>query len=232
MAAFPDAGAVVRFPYPLVIFDLDGTLVDSAPDIALAVNRTLDDWGLQRFDLATITGWIGEGSRRLITRAMHAAGGPQDIDRVMPGFLRHYGQTASDGALYPGVAQTLAGLHARGVRLALCTNKPEQFVRPLLQARGILDLFDAGIVGGDTLAERKPSGMPLRHLAAQAALDPECCLMVGDSRSDAQAAQAAGMPLVLVRYGYHQGLDLEAAGAVAVLDAMPQLLARVAAPAR
>ena len=213
-----------RFPYPMVIFDLDGTLVDSAPGLALAVNRTLANWRLRAFDLDTIKGWVGEGARQLMTRAMHAAAGHADLEEVMPCFLYHYGQTANDAMLYPGVADTLAQLRARGVRLAICTNKPEQFVRPLLAARGILDLFQAGIVGGDTLSERKPSATPLLHLASQAGQDPMQCLMVGDSQSDVLAAHAAGIPLVLVRYGYPKALDLDAAGAVAVIDAMPQLL--------
>lgn len=213
----------LSFPHPLVIFDLDGTLVDSAPDIAEAVNRTLGDWKLPPYDLARITGWIGEGSRQLITYAMRAAGSEVDIDEVMPGFLKHYGDTALDGPAYPGVEDTLAALHAQGVRLAVCTNKPEQFVRPLLQARGLLHYFDA-IVGGDTLPERKPSGVPLQHLAAQFGVEVKDCLMVGDSEIDAAAAHAAGMPLVLVRYGYPKSLDLDAAGAFAVVDTFPELL--------
>lgn len=214
----------MSFPYPLVIFDLDGTLVDSAPDIAEAVNRTLTDWKLRTFDLAQITNWIGEGSRQLITYAMRAAGSDADIDAVMPGFLKHYGDTALDGRLYPGVADTLAALHGQGVRLAVCTNKPEQFVRPLLEARGVLRLFD-GIVGGDTLPQRKPAPEPLWHLATQFGVEPGKSLMVGDSESDALAAHNAGVPLVLLRYGYRKQYDLDAAGAVAVLDTFPELLA-------
>jgi phosphoglycolate phosphatase len=213
----------LSFSHPLVIFDLDGTLVDSAPDIAEAVNRTLTDWKLPNYDLAQITNWIGEGSRQLITYAMRAAGSDADIDAVMPGFLEHYGDTALDGQAYPGVEDTLAALHAQGVRLAVCTNKPEQFVRPLLEARGLLHYFD-GIVGGDTLPERKPAPEPLWHLATQFGVEVKDCLMVGDSESDAHAAHNAGMPLVLVRYGYPKSLDLDAAGAVAVIDTLPALL--------
>ena len=141
----------------------------------------------------------------------------------MPGFLKHYGDTALDGQAYPGVEDTLAALHAQGVKLAVCTNKPEQFVHPLLEARGLLHYFD-GIVGGDTLPERKPSGVPLLHLAAQFGVDVKDCLMVGDSESDALAAHDAGMPLVLVRYGYRKQYDLDAAGAFAVIDTLPELL--------
>jgi phosphoglycolate phosphatase len=211
------------FPFPLVIFDLDGTLVDSAPDIAVAVNRALTDWNLRTFDLAQITLWIGEGSRVLITRAFRAAGSDADIDQVMPGFLKHYGDTALDGQAYPGVTETLQALHEQGIKLALCTNKPEQFVRPLLAARGLLRFFD-GIVGGDTLPERKPSGVPLQHLADQFGLPVERCVMVGDSESDLRAAQAAPMPAVMVSYGYRKDLDLATAGAYAVIDTMPALL--------
>jgi phosphoglycolate phosphatase len=213
----------LSFPYSLVIFDLDGTLVDSAPAIARAVNRTLTDWKLRNYDLAQITGWIGEGSRQLITYAMRAAGSDADIDAVMPGFLEHYGETALEAQPYPGVEDTLAALHGQGVKLAVCTNKPEQFVRPLLQARGLLQYFD-GILGGDTLPERKPSGVPLLHLCAQAGVEPRDALMVGDSEIDALSAHNAGVPLVLVRYGYHKSLDLDAAGAVAVIETMPALL--------
>lgn len=211
------------FPFPLVIFDLDGTLVDSAPDIAQAVNRTLTDWNLRNFDLAQITLWIGEGSRVLITRAFQAAGSDADIDQVMPGFLKHYGDTALDGQAYPGVAETLQALHEGGIKLALCTNKPEQFVRPLLAGRGLLKFFD-DIVGGDTLPERKPSGVPLRYLADQFGLPVTRCLMVGDSESDLRAAQDATMPVVMVSYGYRKSLDLASAAAYAVIDDMPALL--------
>jgi phosphoglycolate phosphatase len=214
---------VLPFPHPLVIFDLDGTLVDSAPDIAEAVNRTLTDWKLPNYDLAQITRWIGEGSRQLITYAMRAAGSDVEIDQVMPGFLKHYGDTALDGQAYPGVEDTLAVLHGQGVKLAVCTNKPEQFVRPLLEARGMLQYFD-GIVGGDTLPERKPSGVPLLHLCTQFGVQARDAVMVGDSESDAAAAHDAGVPLVLVRYGYPKSLDLDRAGALAVIDALPALL--------
>jgi phosphoglycolate phosphatase len=106
----------------------------------------------------------------------------------------------------------------------VCTNKPEQFVRPLLEARGVLGLFD-GIVGGDTLPQRKPAPEPLWHLATQFGVEPGKSLMVGDSESDALAAHNAGVPLVLLRYGYRKQYDLDAAGAVAVLDTFPELLA-------
>jgi phosphoglycolate phosphatase len=213
----------LAFPYSLVIFDLDGTLVDSAADIAESVNRTLRDWKLPTYDVPTITGWVGEGSRQLITYAFRDAGSDVDIDDVMPGFLEHYAETALDGIAYEGVVDTLKALHAQGVTLAVCTNKNEEFVRPLLEVRGMLPYID-GIVGGNTLPERKPSGVPLRHLADQAHIAIEQSLMVGDSESDVLAARDAGMDFVLVSYGYRKSLDLHTAGAIAVIDRMPDLM--------
>ncbi|QWT21517.1 HAD-IA family hydrolase [Bacillus sp. NP157] len=213
----------MAFPYSLVIFDLDGTLVDSAADIAESVNRTLRDWKLPTYDVATITGWVGEGSRQLITYAFQDAGSDASIDEVMPGFLEHYAETALDGIAYDGVVDTLAALHAQGVKLAVCTNKNEEFVRPLLEARDMLQYID-GITGGNTLPQRKPSGVPLQYLATQAGVALDKVLMVGDSESDMLAAHDAGVALVMVSYGYRKSLDLASAGAVAVIDRMPQLL--------
>ena len=214
--------------FSLVIFDLDGTLVDSAADIAESVNRTLHDWKLPTYDVAQITGWVGEGSRKLITYAFRHAGSDADIDDVMPGFLKHYGDTALDGIAYNGVVDTLRALHARGVKLAVCTNKNEEFVRPLLEVRGMLPYID-GIVGGNSLPERKPSGVPLKHLADEAGVPLDQVLMVGDSESDLLAANDAGVPVVLVSYGYRKDLDIYNVGALAVIDHMPQLLDVVSA---
>jgi len=213
----------LAFPYSLVIFDLDGTLVDSAADIAESVNRTLSDWRLPVYDVKQITGWIGEGSRQLITYAFQDAGSDADIDDVMPGFLVHYAETALDAVAYDGVVETLAALHAQGVKLAVCTNKNEEFVRPLLEARGMMPYID-GIVGGNTLPERKPSGVPLKHLADEAGVPLDRVVMVGDSESDMLAAKDAGVPYVLVTYGYPKSLDVHNAGAIAVIDHFADLL--------
>ncbi|WP_285404745.1 HAD-IA family hydrolase [Luteibacter sp. ME-Dv--P-043b] len=213
----------MTFPFSLVIFDLDGTLVDSAAAIAAAVNRTLEDWKLPRVDDARIVDWIGEGSRQLITYAFRDAGSEADIDAVMPGFLVHYAETALDGDAYDGVVDTLRALHDQGVTLAVCTNKNEEFVRPLLEARGMLPFVD-GITGGNTLPQRKPSGAPLLHLARQTGVAVTEVLMVGDSESDALAAHDAGVALVMVSYGYRKSLDLATTGALAVIDRMPDLL--------
>lgn len=219
----------MSFPYELVLFDLDGTLFDSAADIAEAVNRTLAELDYPPEEETLIRSWIGDGARVLIERALRHAGSTLTVDAVMDGFMRHYGDCLLLHArLYPGVRDTLQALQAQGVPMALCTNKPQRFVQPLLQARGLDGCF-AALVGGDTLAERKPSALPLLHLCAQFGVAPRQALMVGDSAVDAQAAQAAGVPLVLVSYGYAGGFDVRGAGALAVIDDIRELLALVPA---
>ncbi len=213
------------FPYPLVIFDLDGTLVDSVSDIAEALNLTLRQWQLPQVGQAQVQQWIGEGVRALTATALRELHAGVDVDEVMPDMLRHYGQCLlHHPQVYPGARESLLGLSSAGVTLAICTNKPIRFVAPLLQHLG-LDGFFAALVGGDSLPERKPSALPLQHLAAQFGYPPQRCLMVGDSATDAAAAQAAGMPLAMVRYGYLRGFEVERAGAVRVVDDLRELLA-------
>lgn len=208
----------LSYPYPLVIFDLDGTLVDSAADIAEALNRTLEDWQLSRVPEATVLTWIGDGVRRLVEQAFTAARSDIDLDRVMPGFMRHYEACLlRSPRLYDGVVPALEALRARNVTLAICTNKPSAMVAPLLAHLGVQDFF-ARVLGGDSLRERKPSGVPLRHIAAAFGVAPTAALMVGDSITDYRAAVDAGMPAALVRYGYPRGLDLDTVDAVAVVD--------------
>ena len=219
----PSEEMPVSFPYPLVLFDLDGTLVDSAADIAEAVNRTLDELGHPRQPEALVRAWIGLGTRVLLDSALRHVGSHHAADEAMPRLMRHYGDCLLLNArLYPGTVEALDALAAAGVTMAMCTNKPERYVAPLLEAMGIAGYFD-GIVGGDTLAERKPHAMPLLHLAAMHGRRAGDCLMVGDSEADAGAAHAAGIDLVLLRHGYPRDFDLERAGAVAVFDDLAPL---------
>lgn len=211
--------------FPLVIFDLDGTLVDSVSDIAEALNLALVQWKLQPVEEASVRGWVGEGVRRLLATALREQGREDALDRVMPDMMRHYGECLLHRPqVYPGVREALIGLRARGVELAVCTNKPIRFVAPLLDHLGLGGHFSM-LLGGDSLPERKPDPAPLRHLAAQFGQPAGRCLMVGDSATDAAAAHAAGMPLAMVRYGYLRGLDPAASGAVAVVDDLRELLA-------
>ena len=214
----------MEFPYSLVVFDLDGTLVDSASDIAEAVNRTLVDWSLPRVEESVIRGWIGDGARALVASAFAHAGKQIELDEVMPGFMVHYADCLLlYPTVYPGVMEALQALRERGIAVAVCTNKPERFVRPLLDALDLGQYFEV-IVGGDTLPERKPSAVPLLHVVKHFGLQPAQCLMVGDSATDIQTAAAAGVPMALVTYGYLRGLDARAVQGVTVIDDMRELL--------
>lgn len=214
----------MSFPYSMVAFDLDGTLVDSASDIAESVNRTLEEWSLPRVEEPVIRGWIGEGARVLLQHALRHAGSTLDVDAVFPSLEVHYGDCLLlDPRVYPGVRETLDALRQENVRLAVCTNKPQRFIRPLLQALALEEYFEC-IVGGDTLPERKPSAMPLLHLVEHFGLSPARCLMVGDSETDVLTAQAADVPMALVTYGYLRGFDPHSVPGVAVIDDMRELL--------
>ena len=213
----------MAFPWTLVLFDLDGTLVDSAADIAEAVNRLLDELGHAREDEALVRAWIGLGAHALVDSALRHAGSRSRVVDVMPRFMEHYEDCLLLNArLYPGTAEMLDALAAAGVAMSMATNKPERMARVLSEAMGI-DHHFAHVVGGDTLVERKPSAMPLLHLAALHGVAAKDTLMVGDSEADAGAARAAGMDLVLVRHGYPRDFDLERAGAVAVMDSLEGL---------
>lgn len=212
------------YPYPLVIFDLDGTLVDSVGDLAEALNLTLQQWQLAPVAEDVVRSWVGEGARALLATALQQAGSSAPLDALMPDFMRHYHDCLlHQPRLYAGVEQTLEGLRRQDCILAICSNKPSRFIAPLLRHLGIVDYFSA-LLGGDSLPERKPDARPLLFLAEQLGQRPPDCLMVGDSATDAAAAHAAAMPLAMVRYGYLRGFDVDAAGAVAVLDDLRELL--------
>ncbi len=215
-----------------LLFDLDGTLLDSVPDLASALDATLADAGHAPAGLALAAAWVGNGARLLVARALaHALGlasveqvpEPQ-LDHALARFLEHYQQRlAVHSQLYPGVADTLDKLRLCGFKLAVVTNKPGRFVPPLLAHFGIGRHFQL-VLGGDALPEKKPSPEPLLHCARQFALSPEQCLMVGDSRTDINAARAAGMPVVCVSYGYNHGRDVAEYAPDAVIDGLAELL--------
>lgn len=187
----------------ILVFDLDGTLVDSAPDIRAAVNRMLAGEGMDPLDLPTVTGFVGNGMPKLVERVMAAKGidpaRHQELTRLT---LEHY--NASPSALtrpYPGVPQALATLEAAGHRLAVCTNKPEAPARAILADLGLAGHFPV-VVGGDTLPVRKPDPAPA--LACIEALGGGPAAFVGDSEVDAETAKAAGLPFYLFTEGYRK----------------------------
>lgn len=210
-----------------VLFDLDGTLVDSVPDLATAVDATLAEFGREPAGEARVREWVGNGAQRLVKRALTGSmdGEPPAalFEQAFPRFLEHYGRHLSDRSrLYPGVAEALATLRAQGLALAVVTNKPERFVAPLLSALGIARDF-AVVVGGDTLARKKPHPAPLLHAADALGAAPAATLMVGDSRNDVLAARAAGMGIVCVPYGYNHGEDIRLAAPDAVVEDLREL---------
>ncbi|HIJ63717.1 MAG TPA: phosphoglycolate phosphatase [Rhodospirillaceae bacterium] len=208
-----------------ILFDLDGTLVDSLPDLFAATNRLLADLGRPAVSGQDLRQWVGDGAAALVERALTATGGLPEggMAPMVRRFLDHYrGHTADESRPYPGVAETLALLRRRGHRLGVCTNKPTALSLELLGALDLLPFFLA-VVGGDTAPARKPDP---RHLWAT--LEAMGCagakaLMVGDSLNDVAAARAAGLPVVVMSFGYCRG-DPGALGADAVIDDFARLL--------
>ena len=199
----------------LIIYDLDGTLVDSAPDIAAAVNGMRRELGHSEKTLADIKQWIGNGSAMLVKRSLGEAlhlqpeEVPQDIFQPAHDlFFKHYRITnGQHTSVFPGVRDTLQHFKQRGVQQAVCTNKPTEFTHALLKKLS-LDSFFSTVACGDTLPVRKPDAAPLFYCAEQCRVAPADCLMVGDSMTDVKAAKHAGMAVVCVDYGYNRGDNL------------------------
>jgi phosphoglycolate phosphatase len=186
----------------IVVFDLDGTLVDSAPDIAGAANDTLAELGAGPISVADITRMIGDGAPKLMERALVAAGLTLDIKEVMPRFMRHYDAHATRLVKpYPGVIETLAQLQEHGYRLGVCTNKPYQATLMVLEFCNIAAYFSA-CIGGDSLPQRKPQKEPLLAVIAKLAGTPDQAVMVGDSATDHATAMNAGIPALIIPSGY------------------------------
>ena len=198
----------------VLLFDLDGTLVDSGPDLALAVNRTLKDLNKATFDQDIIHHWVGNGAKVLIERALS---GSSTIDKQLDEslaqdalaiFLAHYQQCLCiESVLYDDVKKGLFALKAAGFRLAIITNKPAVFIQPILTGLGIDNVFEL-LIGGDTLSEKKPHPAPLHYALKQLNVVAEQCVMIGDSKNDILAAKAANIDSVGLTYGYNYGEDI------------------------
>ena len=201
-------------PRPTLLLDLDGTLVDSVPDLAAALNRLMAARDLAPFSLTEVAAMVGDGVARLVARAFAARGGAADAGAVGEYAADYAARCAVASRLYPEVTETLAALVAAGWRLAVCTNKPEAPARALLGALGIGDRF-AAIGGGDSFPARKPDPAHLLATLAAAGGAPEAAVMAGDHINDLAAARAAGMPGIFASWGYGPPETGQAASAVA-----------------
>ncbi len=215
--------------FKAVVFDLDGTLVDSAPDLQAAINRMLALTGRQKLSVDAVTGMIGDGVPKLVERALEASGGIPDGDAVemlagsLSKFIDEYdGRNAELTKPYPGVAETLAKLRKAGFAMAVCTNKPQAATMEILEAFDLARYFNAAL-GGDALEGiRKPD--PKHLIATLDALGtaPAEAVMVGDHLNDLACARAAGSPAVLCSYGYSR-VPVTELGADVVIDEFNKL---------
>lgn len=212
------------FPFDVVAFDLDGTLADTAPDLAAALNHALAALGRPAVAPESVRNLIGHGGRALLRRGLAASGEAPEalVDEGYPILLDYYGAHLCEGTSpYPRISEALDGIGAAGAALAVCTNKPEALASGLLDALGWRGRF-AAVVGGDTLPVRKPDPAPLFEAIARAGGGRG--VLVGDSITDADTARAAGVPFVAVGFGFSDR-PVEALGADAVIEDYGELIA-------
>lgn len=214
-----------------IFFDLDGTLIDSVPDLAMAVNEMLERLGRERFDESVIRYWVGNGAQTLVKRALL---GKRDVDddtvetalfqKALGIFLPAYRSHLCDATCpYPHVPETIEKLSQQGYRLAIITNKPEPFIAPILEGLGLKHYFKAWL-GGDSLPQKKPDPMPLLHMCETFNIAVGDAVMVGDSRNDILAANACSMASIGVTYGYNYGEEISIHQPSVVIDDFKTLL--------
>jgi len=211
----------------MVLIDVDGTLVDSVPDLAFCVDEMMKQLGMPVHGEAKVREWVGNGVERLVRRALIGKldGEPDEalFAKAYPIYLELYAEnTSARSLLYPGVKEGLAYLKAAGYKLGCVTNKAAQFTLPLLKDLGVYDEF-AIVVSGDTLPQKKPDPAPLLHVARHFGVSPAKSLMIGDSVSDVKAARAAQFQIICMSYGYNHGMDIRDAHPDAVIDSMAEL---------
>ena len=210
-------------PPSLIIFDLDGTLIDSAADLTAAINAMLADFGRAPLSVCEVRRMVGDGAAMLVARALAARdcrqADPEEAARI---FMRHYESAATSlTTAFPGVAAALRALRDAGIPLAVCTNKPARISADILASLGLAGYF-ARVIGGDSLPFRKPDPRVLIGLLEAFAATPQSALLVGDSEVDAATARSAGVPFVLMKHGYRRGPAHEIA-CIAALDSFGEL---------
>lgn len=202
----------MAFNVKAVMFDLDGTLVHTAPEIAAAINRMLAELGGSVLPQEQIQNYIGEGAQTLVRRclaaSMQRAADEALFEQAYDLFFKHYADNVTQSKPYDGVLEALSALQAKGLKLACVTNKPERFTMPLLDESGLLDFFEL-VVSGDTLPKKKPDPIQLRYICAKFNVLEAEAMLVGDSMTDVTAAHAAGCYIVTVPYGYNQGKPID-----------------------
>lgn len=216
--------AVRRARIHAALFDLDGTLLDTAPDLAESANRMLVELGRAVLEEGAIRDYIGKGVVNLVHRCVEATGGGSaaDCGHALAVFERHYvAGIANRTRPYPGVMEGLSVLERAGIPMGCVTNKAGCFTEPLLELTGLRRFFGV-VVSGETAARKKPHPDPLLYAARALGTTPAETLMVGDSLNDVLAARAAGCPVVVVPYGYREGLALEELGADAVVASVEE----------
>jgi len=216
----------------VALFDLDGTLIDSVPDIAAAVDQTLQQLGRSAAGQDAVRQWVGNGSAVLVRRALAGQRNWESADPkkqelfndALKIFYSNYEKVNGEqSVVYHGVRECLAHLSANKCRMAVVTNKPHRFVAPLLEKMKLAQWFQLTL-GGDSLPTLKPDPQPLLHAMGELKGTRGTTVMVGDSVTDVNAAQAAGIPIIAVRYGYNAGPRLETLGPQAVVDSLIELL--------
>lgn len=212
--------------YRCLLFDLDGTLIDSRADLASSINLVLTDLQLAPLSPELVLSFVGEGVRLLVLRSLRARCGrepePREIDHAQERFLHHYGAHLLDETwLYPEVATTLAALD--GLPKAVVTNKPYAFTLTILERLGVLSHFSV-VFGGDSLAERKPSALPLLEAARRCGAPAGECLMIGDTRVDIEAGKNAGMKTCGYVGGFRGHRELSEVGADVLIESFSELL--------
>ena len=219
-------GSAVR----AVLFDLDGTLAHTSPDLAVAASLALAECGLPDIDAVLIETFVGKGIDTLIRRCLAHHGKPQDgpgFERLRLSYMRHY-ETVNgrDARLYPGVIEGLDAMRAMGLQLGVCTNKSERFSLPLLERCNIADYFSV-VVSGDTTARKKPAPDMIEHAAKCWETTVSAMLMIGDSGNDSAAARAAGCPVWLVPYGYNEGKPVQSMDCDGIVSGLVEVAQRL-----
>lgn len=209
-------------PVKAVMIDLDGTLLDTAADLASAANLVLEELGHGAVDPEIVKTFIGKGVANLMRKSLIESTGeePEEFEHAMAVFDRHYQDVLSrESRPYPGVVEGLEAMKAAGFRLACITNKAERFTIPLLKDTGLYDYFEI-VLSGDSLPRKKPDPLPLFHACGHFGIEPSEMLLIGDSVNDVQAARAAGCTVFCVPYGYNEGNDIRELDTDAIVESL------------